>query len=405
VTRLALELYVEPSPRFVRFVGPTLKLLGDNPDAVYYISTVHPKESYGYRVTGCKQLGREVYFSVAVHGPAAKGEAFQRVVADINDDAIAFDDDGCYAVILAPREPSKEVLAAEGVGKGSGGAQQRSSSGSSSPAATWLRLPEDALTVVTRHYFETSPSGQLNRDVQRDWSLHIEKWREHAGGNGGNADTSSAAGLTSDNDDDHQALLLGDADRTMATRLAAAADFVRKHTIDMPAPDPTTAPPFFSLIPNVIGPPTKWAGSKGGMGAVDIAYGAGRFLLKPDEVLVIRGTMPKCRFANVVLWNRFLQTFDYSRGAARPVSLNRQQLHLSGGAGEKEGAFTIVLAAKNPFKDADDARRARANWLYSEGRATGTVFFRFVLPEEGRPILQPQAEVVKADDVRGGLPR
>ena len=70
--------------------------------------------------------------------------------------------------------------------------------------------------------------------------------------------------------------------------------------MDMPLPDPTTAPPFFSLVPNVIGPPMKWAREAEGMGAVDIAYGAGRFLLKPGEALVVRGKMPRCKFANVV---------------------------------------------------------------------------------------------------------
>ena len=51
----------------------------------------------------------------------------------------------------------------------------------------------------------------------------------------------------------------------------------------------------------------KWSREHEGMGAVDIAYGAGRFLLKPDEHLIITGKMPDCRFANVVLWNRYLQ--------------------------------------------------------------------------------------------------
>ena len=72
-------------------------------------------------------------------------------------------------------------------------------------------------------------------------------------------------------------------------------------------PDPSTAPPFFSLEPNRIGPPQKWSREAQGMGAVDIAYGAGRFLLRPNESLIIRGALPACRFASVVLWNRYLQ--------------------------------------------------------------------------------------------------
>ena len=49
-------------------------------------------------------------------------------------------------------------------------------------------------------------------------------------------------------------------------------------------------------------------------------YGAGPFLLGEGEALVIDGTLPDCAFANVVLWNRYLQSFDYTRNT---VSLNR----------------------------------------------------------------------------------
>eukprot|EP00964_Phaeocystis_antarctica_P034056 scaffold19366_cov71-Phaeocystis_antarctica.AAC.5 len=67
VTRLAMELYLESSPshpRFVRMVSPRLKLLGDNPDALYHIALVGPDRSYV--LSGCRTQG-EVYFSVSVH--------------------------------------------------------------------------------------------------------------------------------------------------------------------------------------------------------------------------------------------------------------------------------------------------------------------------------------------------
>ena len=34
----------------------------------------------------------------------------------------------------------------------------------------------------------------------------------------------------------------------MSQRLAAATEFVKAHTVDMPLPDPTTAPPFFRCV-------------------------------------------------------------------------------------------------------------------------------------------------------------
>ena len=147
-------------------------------------------------------------------------------------------------------------------------------------------------------------------------------------------------------------------------------------------------------MPNTIGPPQKWSRDAAGMGAVDIAYGAGRFLLRPGERLLIRGRLPPCRFANVVLWNRYLQTFDFER---RRVSLNRQQLHAG-----KDGRFAVVLAATNPFGSAEGEAKAKANWLDSEGRATGTLFFRFVLPDED--VEQPTTQLLGAgDDVEAAL--
>ena len=62
-----------------------------------------------------------------------------------------------------------------------------------------------------------------------------------------------------------------------------------------------------------------------------------------------------------------------------------------------DGAFTLVLAATNPFDDAAHERRLHANWLSSEGRATGTIFFRFVLPEG--EMTQPSTRVVPLTEV------
>lgn len=76
VARLGMEVYLERSPRFVRMVSPTLKLLGDNPDALYYIAVVDSTRSY--LITGCR--GEEVYFSFSIHAQP-EGSSFPRVVA------------------------------------------------------------------------------------------------------------------------------------------------------------------------------------------------------------------------------------------------------------------------------------------------------------------------------------
>lgn len=52
-----------------------------------------------------------------------------------------------------------------------------------------------------------------------------------------------------------------------------------EHSLGMPQFDPDATPPFFSLTPNIIGPPAKWSKQAAGMGAIDIAYGAGLYIL------------------------------------------------------------------------------------------------------------------------------
>ena len=56
--------------------------------------------------------------------------------------------------------------------------------------------------------------------------------------------------------------------------------------------------------------------------ARDNVYSMAPFVLATNQALLIRGRFPDCRFSNVVLFNRFLQTFDYEE---RSISLNRAQ--------------------------------------------------------------------------------
>ena len=88
------------------------------------------------------------------------------------------------------------------------------------------------------------------------------------------------------------------------------------------------------------------------------------YAIAPDEALVLRGRLPACRFANVMLWNRYLQSYDYMN---RRISLNRRQMQF-----EPDGSYRIVIAHRDP---------GVPNWLDSEGRTTGQVYWRIMLPE------------------------
>jgi hypothetical protein len=82
----------------------------------------------------------------------------------------------------------------------------------------------------------------------------------------------------------------------------------------------------------------------------------------------------------VTIWNRFIQSFDYRN---RNISLNRKQTVL-----ESDGSFRMILAHEDP---------GVPNWLDTEGRPGGVMFWRFMLPEG--EIETPKAQVVKFKDI------
>jgi hypothetical protein len=79
-----------------------------------------------------------------------------------------------------------------------------------------------------------------------------------------------------------------------------------------------------------------------------------------------------------MLWNRHMQTLDYRN---RCTALNAEQLTF-----EDDGSYRIVIAHRDP---------GVANWLDTEGHTRGTIFWRFLLPDEDPA--RPVCEVVTLD--------
>ena len=96
----------------------------------------------------------------------------------------------------------------------------------------------------------------------------------------------------------------------------------------------------------------------------------------------MEGRFPRCRFASVMLWNRYLQCYDYS---SRRISLNHAQTKL-----EADGSDRIVLAGRDP---------GVPNWVDTEARPSGMVYWRFLLPEG--EIVTPRTRVVQLSALRG----
>ena len=306
----------EPTrPEFRKIVSPSRKFTGDNPDAIYYDAPIC--SDHRYRVRG--RIDGAAYVSLTIELETQDGAMGTRTAGVINDTGFDVDSEGRFEILLGgePRERG------------------------------WLGLEPGASRVTTRHYYETEAVAAA--DPPRHAALSIEL------------------------------LDLGPppprpSELSVAAGIRRVATFVRSRTLDMPpvASNPES-PPFVSLVPNQF--PAPVTPGDFGLAAVDAAYSMAPFVLGPEDALVVRGRWPRCRCANVSLWTRHMQTFDY---ANRCVSRNRAQTELSA-----DGSFRMVLAHRDP---------GVPNWIDTEGRAFGMVFWRFMLPEG--EIETPKAEVV-----------
>jgi hypothetical protein len=302
---LDARLGADPArPVFRRWHFPDKKLWGDNPDAIYYDAQV--SADHRYRIKG--NTDGATYTSFSVEIAPKPGERTGKVGATLNDTEFKIEADGSYEIIASatPQE------------------------------GNWLRLDPGASSLTTRHYFEQEDS--VAADPLRDIPLVIEPLEPPAP-----APTPT--------------------DASVAAGIRRVTQFV-DGGVNPPGQDFTFA--WVSKVPNQLLPPVVGNSNEEiGYAAKDNVYSMAPFVLTPDQALVIRGRWPKCRFANIVLWNLFLQTLDYRY---RNVSLNRKQTKL-----EKDGSFKMILAHADP---------GLPNWLDTEGRITGLMFWRFQLPEE-----------------------
>jgi hypothetical protein len=290
-------------PIFRRIVSPTRKFTGDNPDAIYFDAPISHEHSY--RVRG--RMDGAVYVSVTLEAGTREGAMGTHTVGVLNDEQFDVDADGRFELTL-------------------GGPEQ---------ARNWIALETDASRITTRHYYEEEVAAAADPHRNPDLSIEVQ----HPGPP---PPTPS--------------------DESVAAGIRRAAQFVRSRTLGQKPMAEAEQPPFVSKIPNQFPQPVKPGDF--GLAAFDAAYSMAPYVIGPEQALVVTGRWPECRCANVSLWNRHMQTYDF---ANRQVSLNRRQTQL-----EADGSFRIVLAHQDP---------GVPNWIDTEGRPFGLVFWRFMLPE------------------------
>lgn len=302
-------------PVFVRIVSPTRSFTGDNSDAVYFETPVGAGQVY--RVAG--NTAGAVYTSFTMEAGAVDGKYATATSGVLRDDDMDIDASGNYEIRLGG-EPA---------------------------ARNWLAIPEGGGRITTRHYFEWPESASASQ------TLHIPL---------------SIAAV-----DPKPAPPKWD-DERVAAALNRVVNHVRDKTVGAPRPTGAQMPSFVGATPNVFPQPVTPGNLA--FSAFDAAYSMAPYRLGPDEALVVTGRWPECRFANVCLWNRFSQIYDYVN---RQVSRNRANTTL-----EADGSFRMIFAHQDP---------GLPNWIDTEGRPSGTVFWRYFLPVG--EIDTPQAAVVK----------
>jgi hypothetical protein len=308
-------------PFFRPIVSRSRKLLGDNPDALYYTAPVQADRSY--RVTG--NLAGSVYLSFTVETGSEGGGYSDSTAGVLRDRDFDVAPDGSFEVFF--------------------GGERRE--------RNWLALPKGASELIVRCYFEDvrPAAGDASKVVPLDIEV-----LEPVGPPGPWDDAAVAEGYR------------------------RVARFVRSRTLDQPKPGEREQPSWVSQTPNEF-PPPEVPGDFA-FAAFDAADTLAPYVLGPDETLVMTGRWPECAFANVSVWTRYLQTYEYVH---RPGGRNRANTTL-----EPDGSFRIVIAHEDP---------GAPNWIDTGGRPFGMVFWRYFLAEG--EIERPLATVVPVADLRG----
>ena len=297
--------------------------MGDNPDSIYYFAPIRDDKTY--RITG--NLGAAVFTSFTIEGGSFDGHAAKSSISSISDRDMEVAADGSYEIIVSREQPE---------------------------SGNWLQLKEGAGQITTRHYHESKLS--IAADPRAGMDIHIEAL-------------------------DPDPLSNFEGDEQIARHLGYVRNFLAEHSaMGLMQPNEQVTGPlgWYSLEPNTFTTPGQWisASDDTAYGNTHAYYAAAPYQLAADEALLIEGRFPQGTFANIVVWNHFMQSLDF---ANRTVSFNRNQIDY-----EDDGSFRLVLAHEDP---------GVANWLHTEGRESGVIYWRWVFPTEQPPT--PVGTVVK----------
>jgi hypothetical protein len=306
-------------PVFRRNAFPNMKVLGDCADAIFHRAFIRPDRSY--RIRG--SMAGAVFVSFTQYAGSLSGR--MHTAGSIDDTQLGVAADGSFEFTMGPTPlPGR-----------------------------WFKLDPDSDSLSVRHYFEEEQPVAANST--KVIPLTIEP-----------LDPPGPAPIPSDT--------------SVAAAIRRVASYLRGITLGQPPyMQPGKVPQWVSTTPNRFNSPDVPSQDIGWVNLAAV-YATAPYAVGPDQALIIEGRFPKCRCADVNLFNRYMQTYDY---VTRPVSLNRKQTTL-----EPDGTFRIVLAHRDP---------GVPNWLDTAGRPEGIIYWRFLLVEE--PVAPLRTKVVPLSEV------
>lgn len=113
-----------------------------------------------------------------------------------------------------------------------------------------------------------------------------------------------------------------------------------------------------------------------------IQYIGGTFKIAPDEVIVVEGHDVPCRYWNLQILTRYLESGDFRH---HKVGISNEHV-----CKDADGAFRIYAATEDPGTE---------NWISTQGYANGQILIRTLLAD---PLMEATFKVIKAADIPEG---
>jgi hypothetical protein len=312
VFAIAAEMLVEKGdpahPAFTRWMTAHRKMYGDNPGTVYDAAVISGDRQYVVR----GRRGNHAYLGFCLYGTDEGGG--KRIAGNLDDDQMAFGDDGSFELRL-------------------GGPER---------AGNWLPLDPDVTELMVRQYFR-HPA-----EPQSSYTIATVPY-------GGPPPPLTLAEVEA------RLAALGryvletvEAETTLSALSAAVSNAVfRMGESFVDAGGVPVDPPIDpSVVVRVMPTPA-------------IQYSGGWFDdLGDDEVLVIEGRVPACRYLSIQLLTRWMESGDWEH---HPVFLTDRDLVL-----EPDGTFRVHVAHRDP---------GLPNWLATTGITNGNIAVRALKAE------------------------